>query len=144
MMSKTDSTTDDDCRFESPWLATALTRSFFVTVGSHLPLGTRRVAQRQTRLHDHAAGRRLGAESFAAELRVDVRGRTPAHEHVVAIARRSGGRRRARRRGASGLADAAGRRFLHVVLLLAQTNRELLGRVGILERADLHAVSAGW
>src|SRR4029453_5639916 len=44
MMSKTDSTTDDDCRFESPWLATALTRSFFVTVGSHLPLGTRRDA----------------------------------------------------------------------------------------------------
>jgi hypothetical protein len=42
MMSKTDSTTDDDCRFESPWLATALTRSFFVTVASHLPLGTRR------------------------------------------------------------------------------------------------------
>src|SRR2546428_326088 len=27
MMSKTDSTTDDDCRFESPWFATALTRS---------------------------------------------------------------------------------------------------------------------
>src|SRR5437763_3661454 len=30
MMSNTDSTTEDDCRFESPWLATALTRSFFV------------------------------------------------------------------------------------------------------------------
>src|SRR5262245_10450164 len=42
MMSKTDSTTDDDCRLESPWLATALTRSFFVTVASHRPLGTRR------------------------------------------------------------------------------------------------------
>src|SRR5215470_1986051 len=39
MMSNTDSTTDDDCRLESPWLATALTRSFFVTVASHLPLG---------------------------------------------------------------------------------------------------------
>src|SRR2546422_380506 len=32
MMSKTDSTTDDDWRLESPWAATALTRSFFVTV----------------------------------------------------------------------------------------------------------------
>src|SRR4029453_18098886 len=41
MMSNPDSTTEDDCRFESPWLATALTRSFFVTVGIHLPLGTR-------------------------------------------------------------------------------------------------------
>src|SRR5262249_35704026 len=37
MMSKTDSTTDDDCRFERPWLATAFTRSFFVTVRRHLP-----------------------------------------------------------------------------------------------------------
>src|SRR5262245_51057524 len=41
MMSNTDSTTDDDCRFERPWLATAFTRSFFVTVGRHLPLETR-------------------------------------------------------------------------------------------------------
>src|SRR5499426_3795599 len=41
MMSKTDSTTDDDCRFERPWLATAFTRSFFVTVRRHLPLETR-------------------------------------------------------------------------------------------------------
>src|SRR2546430_15143228 len=36
MMSKTDSTTDDDWRLESPWAATALTRSFFVTVTPHL------------------------------------------------------------------------------------------------------------
>src|SRR6185369_17005080 len=49
MMSNTDSTTEDDCRFESPWLATALTRSFFVTVGSHLPLGTRREAPTRPR-----------------------------------------------------------------------------------------------
>src|SRR5262249_20814594 len=41
MMSNTDSTTDDDCRFDRPWLATAFTRSFFVTVGRHLPLETR-------------------------------------------------------------------------------------------------------
>src|SRR5262245_14021698 len=38
MMSKTDSTTDDDCRLESPCAATALTRSFLVTVTNHLPL----------------------------------------------------------------------------------------------------------
>src|SRR5882724_2144396 len=44
MMSKTDSTTDDDCRFESPWLATALTRSFFVR--SHLPWGRDAVSPR--------------------------------------------------------------------------------------------------
>src|SRR5262245_28062302 len=35
MMSKTDSTTDDDCRLESPCAATAFTRSFFVTVTPH-------------------------------------------------------------------------------------------------------------
>src|SRR5688572_1566787 len=38
MMSNTDSTTDDDCRFDRPWAATALTRSFLVTVKTHLPL----------------------------------------------------------------------------------------------------------
>src|SRR5574341_136900 len=37
MISKTDSTTDADWRFESPWAATALTRSFFVTVTLHPP-----------------------------------------------------------------------------------------------------------
>src|SRR5262245_50973361 len=35
MMSKTDSTTADDWRFDNPWLATAFTRSFFVTGASH-------------------------------------------------------------------------------------------------------------
>src|SRR5262249_27855344 len=35
MMSNTDSTTADDWRFDRPWLATAFTRSFFVTGGSH-------------------------------------------------------------------------------------------------------------
>src|SRR4030095_2545249 len=35
MMSNTDSTTADDGRFANPWLATAFTRSFFVTGGSH-------------------------------------------------------------------------------------------------------------
>src|SRR6267378_3969673 len=227
MISKTDSTTDDDCRFESPWLATALTRSFFVTVGSHLPLGTRRgeptrprrslpasrdegrialllelaegrrrgrlvvertdadaiqgpvtrrggwgarrsrrgcrsaggapdlnlepvhreilrerhgITQRQARLHNHAAGRRLGAEPFAAELRIDVRGRATGHVDVIAVARRSRGRRRARRRGPGGL-RAARRRLFHGVLLFPQTVREPLGRVGILERADLDEIS---
>ena len=37
-MSKTDSTTDDDWRLDSPWSATALTRSFLVTVGGSPPL----------------------------------------------------------------------------------------------------------
>src|SRR5262245_54708112 len=36
MMSKTDSTTEADCRFESPWAATALMRSFLVTGPTHL------------------------------------------------------------------------------------------------------------
>src|ERR1700675_1378761 len=36
MISKTDSTTDADCRFDSPCAATALTRSFFVTVSANL------------------------------------------------------------------------------------------------------------
>src|SRR4249920_1321271 len=35
MMSKTDSTTVDDCRLESPCAATAFTRSFLVTVPLH-------------------------------------------------------------------------------------------------------------
>src|SRR5262245_18549590 len=37
MMSKTDSTTDDDCRLERPCAATAFTRSFLVTVTLHPP-----------------------------------------------------------------------------------------------------------
>src|SRR5262245_4624938 len=232
MMSNTDSTTEDDCRFESPWLATALTRSFFVTVGSHLPLGTRRdapgrprrslpasrdegrvalllqlaegrrrgglvlertdahaiqgavarrgrsaarggrrgrrrraargatdlhleaidreilrerdrIAQRPARPDDHHGARRLRAEPLRRELGVDVRGRAAADVHVVPVGRRCGGGswRRARRRAAGGL-HAARRRLLDVVLLLAQPHRELLGGVGILERADLHEVVA--
>src|SRR5215468_1095728 len=34
MISNTDSTTDADCRLDSPWAATALTRSFLVMVAS--------------------------------------------------------------------------------------------------------------
>src|SRR5215470_16734863 len=39
MMSNTDSTTAEDCRFDRPWLATAFTRSFFVTGTTHLLSG---------------------------------------------------------------------------------------------------------
>jgi len=40
MMSKTDSTTDADWRLLSPCAATALTRSFLVTVETHLLVET--------------------------------------------------------------------------------------------------------
>src|SRR5262245_66321499 len=39
IMSNTDSTTDADCRLDSPCAATALTRSFLVTVSVHLHPG---------------------------------------------------------------------------------------------------------
>src|SRR5690349_16816131 len=102
MMSNTDSTTEDDCRFDSPWLATALTRSFFVTVGSHLPLGTRRATptrprrslpasrnkRRVTLLLELAEGRRRG------RLVVE---RTDAHAIQGTVARHGGAARRRRR-----------------------------------------------
>src|SRR2546427_6070680 len=72
MMSNTDSTTDDDCRLERPWLATALTRSFFVTVGRHLPLETR--PGRSTRLRRSLTGSR-DERRVAALLELTKRGR---------------------------------------------------------------------
>src|SRR6185369_6710219 len=69
--------------------------------------------------HDHARARRLGAEPFGRELRVDVAGSAAAHVYVVPIAGRARRGRRARRRGARRL-DAARRRLLDVVLLLAE------------------------
>src|SRR3989442_12211448 len=64
MMSKTDSTTDADWRFDSPCAATALIRSFFVTLPltsldrsdrlpkpSRVGRGARRDRQRQHRRH---------------------------------------------------------------------------------------------
>src|SRR6267378_4112363 len=108
MMSNTDSTTDDDCRFERPWLATALTRSFFVTVGRHLPLETR--PGRSTRLRRSLTGSR-DERRVATLLELAKRGRrgraiveradTNAIEPVGA--RRGCGRRgsRPRRRGAA-------------------------------------------
>src|SRR4029453_6835678 len=98
MMSKTDSTTDDDCRFERPWLATAFTRSFFVTVGRHLPLETR--PGRSTRLRRSLAGSRE-ERRVAALLELAKRGRrrralverTDAHAIEPVAARRACGRR---------------------------------------------------
>src|SRR5215831_4561251 len=67
LLLNSDSTPEDDCRFESPWLATALTRSFFVTVGSHLPLGTRRGAPTRPR-RSLPASRDEGAVPLLLEL----------------------------------------------------------------------------
>src|SRR6266446_4117176 len=50
MMSNTDSTTDADWRLLSPCAATALTRSFLVTVETHLLVETLRPAPRDERL----------------------------------------------------------------------------------------------
>src|SRR5215510_2494349 len=113
MMSNTDSTTEDDCRFESPWLATALTRSFFVTVGSHLPLGTRRDAPGRPR-RSLPASREEGRVALLLELAEGRRRgglvveRTDADAIQGAVARRRwsaarGGRRR--RRAAGGATD---------------------------------------
>src|SRR5438094_922685 len=124
MMSNTDSTTEDDCRFESPWLATALTRSFFVTVGNHLPLGTRRDAPGRPRrslpasrdegrvapLLQLAEGRRRG------RLVVE---RPDAHAIHGAVAHRGRG---AARRGRRGRRAAGGATDLH----LEAVDREIL------------------
>src|SRR5499426_367951 len=109
MMSNTDSTTEDDCRFESPWLATALTRSFFVTVGSHLPLGTRRDAPGRPR-RSLPASRDEGRVALLLELAEGRRRgglvveRTDAHAIQGAVARRL----RSAARGGRGRRGAAG------------------------------------
>src|SRR5437762_9864906 len=96
MMSKTDSTTDDDCRLDRPWLATALTRSFLVTGKRHLLRGSRAslVAPRDVRL-----------VAFCLELTDGVLGGRPIGErpypHAVQVAAplgRGRGRRDRRRR----------------------------------------------
>src|SRR5215470_6247693 len=124
MMSNTDSTTEDDCRFESPWLATALTRSFFVTVGSHLPLGTRRDAPGRPR-RSLPASRDEGRVALLLELAEGRRrGRlvvewTDANAIQGSIGRHGGAARRRRRgRGAAG----GGATHLH----LEPINREIL------------------
>src|SRR2546422_9130069 len=113
MMSKTDSTTEDDCRLESPWFATALTRSFFVTAGSHLPLGTRRGEPTRPRrsLPTSRDERRVAALFELAERgrrgRLIVE-RPDAHPVDRAVARRGGaapGSRRRGRRCAAGAPD---------------------------------------
>src|SRR5215831_18968853 len=138
MMSNTDSTTEDDCRFESPWLATALTRSFFVTVGSHLPLGTRRDAPGRPR-RSLPASREEGRVALLLELAEGRRRgglvveRTDANaiQSVIRHSGRRAVRHRGRRRRASG-----GATDLH----LEPVDREILReRDGIAQRhARLH------
>src|SRR5262245_27318038 len=103
MMSNTDSTTDDDCRFESPWFATALTRSFLVTVGVHLPCRTRpgRCTRRRPSLSGPRDERRVAA---LLELAKRGRGGRPIVERadpytVERVAARCDARVRRRARG---------------------------------------------
>src|SRR4029453_13296389 len=123
MMSNTDSTTEEDCRFESPWLATALTRSFFVTVGSHLPLRTREEPARPRR--SLAASCDEGRIALLLEL---AKGRRPGRFIVEGtdagtiqspVARRAGDAVRRRRRGRRA---AGGATDLH----LQAVDREIL------------------
>src|SRR5437762_9467384 len=97
MMSKTDSTTDADWRLLSPCAATAFTRSFFVTVQSHLLGGSLWRAPRDERL-----------VALALQLlqRADGRGAISEATYPHAIQRVAlGGRRRGAR------IRRAGRRF---------------------------------
>src|SRR5258705_533717 len=124
MMSNTDSTTDDDSRFERPWLSTPLTRSSFVTVGSHLPLGTRRPAPRRPR-RSLPASRNEGRVALLLELAEGRRRgrlvveRTDANAIQGPVARRSGD---AARRGRRGCRAAGGATDLH----LEPVDREIL------------------
>src|SRR5215471_17144348 len=138
MMSNTDSTTEDDCRFESPWLATALTRSFFVTVGSHLPLGTRRRTPTRPR-RSLPASREEGLVSLLLELAEGRRrGRLVVEWTDANAIQGSIGHvdRRARRRGRRGRRARGGATDLH----LEPVDREILReRDGIAQRhARLH------
>src|SRR5678815_1641828 len=122
MMSKTDSTTDADCRLDSPCAATALTRSFLVTVKRHLLRGLL-VAPRDVRL---------------VALRLELLDGGPGLRHVgeradpYAVQRLPGTRgRRRRRRGCRGRGSTAGTTHLH----LETIDRKILGeRDGVTQR----------
>src|SRR5262249_27731418 len=112
------------------------------SVGGEILRQRDRVAQRQARLDDDAAARRLGRETFTGQPGVQLLSRRARYEDVVLVdadrIRRGRGRRRLLRSGRLHRLVGAAHRFLDGVILLAQPRRDLAGGVLVAERTDLH------